>query len=384
MTWLRVWRRAVIAPAYRRAGAVWVGSAIVGALVFGANGMHPHDLTGLALHRAGVAAVLGTAWLLLFLPTARLLVRPDGAAYLRSLPHAPAAPRALAAAALVGLQLPWLLLWLVGERALGLAIVCAGTLVIAALASWSPRARTYRTPTWSTATVALAAVYIRALTRRASDALVRGIGLAILAGLFGGLMIRNNAATGAHAAVFATASLSLVLVPGWAGALMPLVEARRQAAWLAHSLGISRSSRLAALYAVVAAIYVATMTIALGATTLIATTSPPPHANAESPVMRLDVTPTPPATTFALLALIAFACGLGAACIATRGILHADVAASDDPRDTPRRGPAAARVVVGAAAGAGLIVLALALLGAIGALGVLVLGIAALATAKDA
>jgi hypothetical protein len=383
VTWLRVWTRAVIAPAYRRAGALWTGSAIVGGFLFGANGMEPHDVTGLATHRPGIAAVLAITWLLLFLPTARMLLRPDGAAFLASLPSPPLSPRVLLVAALLALQLPWLLLWLLGEHAFGLAVVLGWTLVIAVLAMWRPRPRAHRVPRWSSAITALAAVYTRALLRRSSDALIRGVGLAILAGLVGGLMIRNNAASGERVAVLATCAISIVLVPGWAGALMPLVEVRRQAAWLAHSLGISRVSRVGALLAVVAAIYVASLAIAVASTTIIAATSPRPVANPESIVMHQTAAPTPTLAAFALFAVVALSCGLSAACLATRAILHADVAASDDPRDAHRRGPAATRVVIGAIAAAMLVVIALAWLGALGAHALVALGIAGISTARN-
>lgn len=367
--WLRVWMRAVIGPAYRRAGAVWVGSAIVGAVIFGGNAMQPSDLTGLVFHNtdagtaAGTGTVLAVTWLLLYLPTARMILRPDGAAYLASLPSQRIAPRAVALIALVAFQLPWLALWLLGEHARGFVVVVGWTIVIAVLALWQPRPRAHRTPRWTSGLTALTAIYARGLQRRASDALIRGIGLAVLAGLFGGLMIRNNGASGSYAAVLATCSLSIVLVPGWAGGLLPLVETRRRASWLAQSLGISRTARLAALFSIVAAIYVASVAIAIGA---------------------VELTSHTDATTFALLAGTALGSALGAACLATRAMLHADVAASDDPRDQPRRGPAAARVVLGAVAGAMVIVIALAWLDVIGTLGVLAIGFAGLATARNA
>jgi len=384
MTWLQVWKRAVIAPAYRRAGAVWAGSAIAGAVIFGGNAMQPRDLTGLALHAPGVAAILAITWLLLSLPTARMLLRPDGAAYLDSLPAPSLTPRLLTLAALVGFQLPWLLLWLVGEHARGIVVVAGWTIVVGAVALWRPRPRRHRAPRWSSGIGALTAIYARALLRRASDALVRGTGIAVLAGLLGGLMIRNNAASGEHAAVVATCALSIVLVPGWAGVLLPLVEVRRQASWLASSLGHSHAARVLAMTLVVAAVYVVSIAIAVMAATTIAIAAPPPVADPSSTVMRLAPTSTPSVTTFALLAAVALASGLGAACLSTRAILHADRAASDDPRDTPRRGPAAARGVVGAIGSAAAIVLALAWLGAVGALGLGALGIAGLTTARNA
>ncbi|MDQ3297300.1 MAG: hypothetical protein M3619_12000, partial [Myxococcota bacterium] len=108
LTWLAVWSRAVIVPASRRAGPSWLGCALVAGLVFGGNGMHPRDLTGLALHHPGVGGVLALTWILIFVPAARVLVRADLATYLRSLPAPRLAPSLLAAAALLALQLPWL------------------------------------------------------------------------------------------------------------------------------------------------------------------------------------------------------------------------------------------------------------------------------------
>src|SRR5688572_3278033 len=93
--WLRVWLRAVIAPAGRRASGVWVGAGIGGGIVFGPTGMLPSDLTRLALGVPLVGAVLAVTWLLLYVPTARMLVREEGGAYLRSLPAPRWPPRAL-------------------------------------------------------------------------------------------------------------------------------------------------------------------------------------------------------------------------------------------------------------------------------------------------
>ncbi|HEY6035378.1 MAG TPA: hypothetical protein VIV58_13990, partial [Kofleriaceae bacterium] len=134
MSWLDVWIRAVIAPAARRALPVWIGAGITAAVIFGGTGMHPHDLTQLALHAPLVAGGLAVMWMLLFVPTARLLVRDDATRYLRSLPFAPWPPRALAVAAIVVLQLPWMALWLLGEHVLGLALAVAWTPVIAVVA----------------------------------------------------------------------------------------------------------------------------------------------------------------------------------------------------------------------------------------------------------
>jgi hypothetical protein len=358
-TWLTVWTRAVVGPAYRRAAGLWAGSAIVGGVIFGPTGMQPHDLTGLALHVPGVAAVLAATWLLLYLPIARLLVRAEGAMFLRSLPGRPFAALTGTAFALVGLQLPWLVLWLLGEQARGVAIVIGFTLVITLLAALRMRPRPHRAPQWSSNLIALAGVYRRALTRRASDALLRGAGLAILAGLVGGLMIRNNDATGSSAATLATGAIAVVLVPGWCAALIPLVEAHRASLWLASSLGMSTQRRIVALALVVAAVYVATMLIAIGAVMITAG-------------MHVLVVP------------VALASALGASLVATRSVILADRNPADAPRDITSRGPAAARVVVGSIAGSALVVIALAWLGPTGSAIVVATGVIALMASRPA
>src|SRR3954470_19068291 len=109
--WMDVWIRAVVVAAFRRAVAVWIGTGIVAAGVFGPTAMHPRDLTDLALHEPVVGGILALTWMLVFLPAARVLVRGETAAYLRSLPGPTIAPLALGAAALIALQLPWLALW---------------------------------------------------------------------------------------------------------------------------------------------------------------------------------------------------------------------------------------------------------------------------------
>src|ERR1043165_1686050 len=134
LRWITVWFRAVIVPASRRADAATLGCALVGAVIFGPTAMRPSDLTGLALRDPAAGAVLAATWLLVFAPTARMIVRPR-TAYLDSLPGDPIAARAISALALVVLQLPWLALWLIGEGWRGAAIVAATTAAVAGLAS---------------------------------------------------------------------------------------------------------------------------------------------------------------------------------------------------------------------------------------------------------
>jgi len=154
LRWTVVWTRAVVGPAWRRAAATWLGCAIVAAVVFGPRAMQPADLTGLVLHNTGAAVVLGLMWVLLFVPTARLIVRPP-ADYLYSLPGAPRAAQLVGAIALLGLQLPWVALWILGEGARGAAIVLATTVVVGAMARWRPPRRRSRLPAWPSAGAAL-------------------------------------------------------------------------------------------------------------------------------------------------------------------------------------------------------------------------------------
>lgn len=254
--WLSVWTRAVIAPAARRALAVWCGAGIVAAVIFGPNAMQPRDLTGMALHDPAAGAVLAVTWLLLFVPTARIVVRADAALYLRTLPHRTWPPRLVAAAALVVLQLPWLALWIAGEGVRGLAVVGVVTAPVIALAAWRPRRARARVPHWRGPLAALAGVYLRGLARKAGDALVRGAGLAVLAGIAAALLVRNNSLDGAHAAALASSVIAVVLVPAVVGVLLPLRDAHRTSAALAASLGISERARIAVLSSVVAGVHV--------------------------------------------------------------------------------------------------------------------------------
>lgn len=269
VSWLRVWWRAVVIPAWRRAAAVWVGAAIVSAVVFGPTGLLPSDVTTLALSRPVVGLVLGVTWLLVVLPTARIVVRADAASFLRSLPSPRGTLLALRAAVLVGLQLPWLALWLAGEGVRGLIVVGAATVPIAVIASWRARPVRTRWPAWRSSGQALRAIYVRALRRRASDAILRGAGLAILAGLTAGLFIRNNDLRGAAAAQVGAAVLAVMLVPAQVGALLVLLDAHRQSRWLAAALGVSQGTRVVAMVLAIGAVHGVAAALAVVSSTLV-------------------------------------------------------------------------------------------------------------------
>jgi len=340
----------VIVPATRRAAAVWVGSALVGALIFGQNAMHPSDLTWLALHNLGVGGVLGLTWLLVFVPTARLLIRGDGASYLRSLPGPRLAAKGIGLAALVVLQLPWLLLWTIGEGAVGLGVVAAGTVAIVVLASWKPPVMRATWPGWKADGTALRAVHLRALRRRAGDALVRGAGLSILAGAGAGLFVHNNELVDMDAAVVGASVMAVVLVPAEVGVLLVILTTHRQTAWLASSLGISQATRLAAVVYAIALVQLAATVIAIGAVALV---SKPDHG------------------TLLWIAGTSLAVALGSSLGCARVLLSAE--------DSPT---VAARVVVGSTAIAALAVLCLGLFHELGVGAFLAACVLAIATVK--
>jgi hypothetical protein len=268
--WMDVWTRAVILPAWRRAAAVWVGTAIVAAVIFGPTGMQPGDLTELALHHPGAGLTIGATWILVFVPTARLIVRADAASYLRSLPGPLFAPRWIGGGALVALQLPWLALWIFGEGLFGLVVVAAVTLVIVALARWRPPQLRAHWPGWRHDGTALRSIHVRALRRRAGDALLRGAGLSVLAGVAAGLFVRNNALTGPHAAVVGTSVIAIVLVPAEVGVLLVVLATHRTTAWMAASLGITQRTRVVAVIYAIAVVQLAATVIAIAAAEIVA------------------------------------------------------------------------------------------------------------------
>jgi hypothetical protein len=274
LRWLVVWTRAVVGPAARRADAVWIGCAIVAAVLFGPTALHPRDVTELALHDPSVGVVLGATWLLIFVPVARGIVRPAPAAYLRSLPGAPRGARIVAALALVTLQLPWLALWVLGDGARGLAIVLATTGLAIGLAAWRPPSLRGRAPVWRGPGQALRAIHLRALRRRAGDAVMRGAGLAVLAGAAAGLLVRNNQLTGEAGGVLGASVLAVALVPARVGVALVTLAAYRDAAWLAASTGIAPRTRIAALVHAVGVVHVAATLIGLVAATAIAGGNP--------------------------------------------------------------------------------------------------------------
>lgn len=349
-TWLGVWTRAVIGPAYRRAAAVWGGCAIVAAIILGPTAMHPRDITRLALHSPGVGLVLGGTWLLIFAPIARALLHADEARYLRSLPSPRMTPELVRIGAIIGLQLPWLLLWLVGEHARGILVFAASTVALVAVAWWRPARRARGLPRWQTSLRALRGVYHAALARRAGDALVRGAGLAILAGLAAGLFVRNNVLVDEPAARIAASVIALVSVPAQVGVLGVLLDAHRRSTWLADSLGIPSTTRTLALVLAIAVIHVGAALLAIAATlTVLATAAPVAYTNIPE-IARSSLR----ASTVGWVAMTCIACAIASSIGTTRVILGAQTSPSP-----------ALRMAVGSLAVAVAIIAALSLFGAL-------------------
>jgi hypothetical protein len=342
ISWTSVWTRAVIVPASQRAGAAMLGCGIVAAVVFGPTAMRPADLTGLALHVPAFGAVLAVTWLLVFVPTARMIVRATAAAYLESLPGNPRAVRAVAAAALIVLQLPWLVLWIWGEGWRGAAIVLANTALIVAIARWRPPRVRARLPAWRSAGQALRAIHLRALRRRACDALVRGAGLAILAGAAGGLLVRNNHLSGEPAGVMGASIIAVMLIPAQIGAALVTLGAHRETGWVAQAMGIAPRTRIAALVFAIAIVHVVAAAIAVSTAMAVAGAHP-------------------------WLPVLALAVALGTSLGEARAMLLGEASPM-----------VAVRVVVGAVTVAALAVICLVLLGAAGAVAILVVGAFAL------
>jgi hypothetical protein len=228
----------------------------------------------------------------------------------------------------------------------GAVVVLATTAVSVALARWRPPAVRARFPAWRREGQALRAIHLRALRRRAGDALVRGAGLAVLAGVAAGLLARNNQLTGEDAGVLGASVIAVVLVPAQIGAALVTLGAHRETGWLAQALGIAGRTRTAALVWAIAIVHLGAAALAVCAAMVVA------GANAWLPVLMLGVAI---GTTFA----------------EARTML----ASQDSPT-------VAASVVVGAVVGAAIAVVCLATLGPSGAIAFVAIGAAALLTVK--
>jgi hypothetical protein len=237
--WVMAFARATWVPAGRRATPVWVGVGMMVPIVFGPNGMRPRDLTTAVLGRVEVAAVLCAAWLLLIAPVGRALVRSPGTDYLRSLPAPRGARWALAAAGAIVAQLPWAVLWTAGAGPVAGAIATLGAAAVTFAVGVAPGiAVRARVPRWRRRWTAAASVHARGVARTAGASLVRGAGLALLAGATGGALVRINALAGADAVTYTAAITAVLVAIALAGSIAAVAEGERRIDWLARSTGL--------------------------------------------------------------------------------------------------------------------------------------------------
>jgi hypothetical protein len=238
--WAGAWARATWVPAGRRATPVWLGVATMAAVLFGPNGMRPHDLTLVMRDAPAVGAVIVAAWLLLIAPVGRSLFRSPGTAFLRSLPAPRGARWAIAGLGAIVAQLPWTILWGKGEGAVAAVIATAAaagvTIVVGIVPGPAPRVRV---PRWRRRWWAVAAVLTRGVIRTAGASLVRGIGLALLAGATAGAMVRINALTGDAAVSYAAGIDAVLLSIALAGSIAAVADADLRLDWFARANGLA-------------------------------------------------------------------------------------------------------------------------------------------------
>ncbi|XYI03235.1 hypothetical protein ACMHYB_27135 [Sorangium sp. So ce1128] len=124
--------------AVARAMPLYMGLGLVGAIVFGGNGMHPSQLTGLAAESLPFRLALWAVWLLVGTPAARALLRAPSTFFLRALPVPRAHLLSAHALLLAVAEVPWVALWAIGvgapagSAAGALAGCAAGAAAIAA------------------------------------------------------------------------------------------------------------------------------------------------------------------------------------------------------------------------------------------------------------
>jgi hypothetical protein len=264
---------------------------ILAAVIFGGNGMHPHDLTTFARTSLGFRLALLAAWVLISLPGARAILAARSAFYLRCMP-VPAwtiVPVLMAFMALV--EVVWGWLWIVGEGPAGAGAVAVAIAAHAVLVSRPSRpseigialavvalvASTSRLALWNVAgwplaiaavwrawssapgrgaagawavvrggqprLIALAAAQLATLARRHRPVLVRWVWLAGCGALVGVFAVRSNRLDGRTArALWLTCLLPGVLF-GAAGAIGPLARSAAKASWMLLACGVSAGQR---------------------------------------------------------------------------------------------------------------------------------------------
>ncbi|XXX82035.1 hypothetical protein WMF30_25065 [Sorangium sp. So ce134] len=297
--------------AFARAMPLYMGLGLVGAVVFGGNGMDPAQLTGLAGESLAFRLALWAAWLLVGTPAARALLRAPATFFLRALPVPRLQLLSGHALLLAVAELPWVLLWAFGAGALAGLAACAGALAAHAMLLARPRgarelaalsllasailvgapaplllacaapalavglrAAVVRAPevplgreralipralpVRGGALVALSLAYAAALLRGHRAVLLRGLALAAASALAAAAWARTSgpleAGPLAGASLVALAPVALCVGAGFSG---PVLREERRIAWLLDACGASAPLRASAAAAAVAAPLVA-------------------------------------------------------------------------------------------------------------------------------
>lgn len=287
-------------PAALRAAPVYAALAIVASVLFGKNGIYPKDVVAAADQFAGVRLGLWAGWLVALTPAARALLAAERLAYLRWLPVSRGWILATWTALLLGLELPWLILWWAGgDPATGLALwmlTAAGhaclarparsardrVITAAALAgmvalvlvapralhpAWTfaaaaagltlalPRTWTHglehvavsmRTRLPTRPVLALMAIYIRGLLRTRGSILVRALSLIVLGAGFTTLVRDANDLDPAGLASFSAVITTILFPLALGGLIAPMLDTERALGWLLDSTATPGDTRIAA------------------------------------------------------------------------------------------------------------------------------------------
>jgi hypothetical protein len=269
----------------------YLGLMIVAAVIFGGNGVRPHDVTHFARRSLGFRVSLLGAWLLISMPAARAILASRAAFYLRAMPLPASTVVPVLTAFMVVVEVHWCWLWLLGEGPAGagaVAVAIAGHALLvtrpsrpvevaSALALVALIAATANLALWNLAgwplalvgvwrawvsapgrgsagawtlvrrgqprLVALAAAHLATLVRRHRPILLRWVWFAGSAALCGVLAVRNNRIQGDAARALWMTCLLPGLLLGAAGSIGPLARAGAKASWMLLSCGVSAGQR---------------------------------------------------------------------------------------------------------------------------------------------
>jgi hypothetical protein len=284
-------RRTAGAEALAVALTPYLALMILAAVIFGGNGVHPHDVTRFARTSLGFRLALLGVWLLISMPAARAILAARSAFYLRCLPVPAGTVVPVLLAFMVLVEVHWGWLWLLGEgpagagavavaiaghallvgrpsrpRELGIAVAVVALIVATSslwlwnLAGW-PLAAFAVWRTWASVpgrggagawavvrggqprSIALGAAHLATLLRRHRPILLRWVWLAGGGALSGGLAVNSNRLQGPTARALWLTCLVPGLLFGAAGSIGPLARTAAKAHWMLGACGVAAAQR---------------------------------------------------------------------------------------------------------------------------------------------